>query len=305
MVGRGLILRLVASAGCVAAVFWVAGAGDVAARLAGANAGWLAVCAICLVVVTMLMAVRWQRVAHALGLPLDLAVAQREYFLSSLVNQILPGGVAGDAARIFRVRKAADLRRAAQSVVIDRIIGQVALLAALALGLTVAIVLPGGIAWPDWAGVAGLALLVIGGLAMQSRAAPIATVADQLKLPAQLALAVAITTLLCFAFFAAARAVGADLPAGALFTLVPLVLTAMLVPLSIAGWGWREGAAAALFPLAGLDPASGVAAGIAYGTMLLVAATPAVVLVLLHRKSTPTSNIDTSVSLTVSRLDDP
>ena len=44
--------------------------------------------------------------------------------------------------------------------------------------------------------------------------------------------------------------------------------------------GWREGAAAALFPLIGASAGAGVAAGIAYGAMLLLAALPAVVFAL-------------------------
>jgi len=57
-------------------------------------------------------------------------------------------------------------------------------------------------------------------------------------------------------------------------TLIPLILTAMLIPLSVAGWGWREGAAAALFPLAGAAPDAGLAASAAFGALMLAAAMP-------------------------------
>jgi hypothetical protein len=48
----------------------------------------------------------------------------------------------------------------------------------------------------------------------------------------------------------------------------------MLMPLSVGGWGWREAAAAALFPLAEASAGAGVAAGLAYGAVLLVASLP-------------------------------
>jgi len=50
----------------------------------------------------------------------------------------------------------------------------------------------------------------------------------------------------------------------------------MLIPLSVAGWGWREGAAAALFPMFGASVEAGVAMGICYGTLVLIAALPGV-----------------------------
>lgn len=40
------------------------------------------------------------------------------------------------------------------------------------------------------------------------------------------------------------------------------------------GWGWREGAAAALFPLIGATPSAGIATGVAYGAMMMIAAIP-------------------------------
>ncbi|WP_168769393.1 hypothetical protein [Yoonia sediminilitoris] len=49
----------------------------------------------------------------------------------------------------------------------------------------------------------------------------------------------------------------------------------MLVPLSVAGWGWREGAAAVLFPPTGATPSVGIAMGIAYGAIMTIAALPA------------------------------
>jgi hypothetical protein len=48
----------------------------------------------------------------------------------------------------------------------------------------------------------------------------------------------------------------------------------MLIPLTISGWGVREGAAAALFPLAGTTASEGFAASVAFGLVLLVAVLP-------------------------------
>jgi hypothetical protein len=85
-----------------------------------------------------------------------------------------------------------------------------------------------------------------------------------------------VTTIsLIFGFYACARATGTLIPAEGWATLIPLILSAMLIPLSVGGWGWREGAAAAMFPLIGVSADAGIAAGIAYGSVLLIAVLPA------------------------------
>jgi hypothetical protein len=51
----------------------------------------------------------------------------------------------------------------------------------------------------------------------------------------------------------------------------------MLIPLSFSGWGLREGAAAALFPVAGLTAAQGLATSVAFGLVFLIAVLPGLV----------------------------
>ncbi|MEM8553687.1 MAG: lysylphosphatidylglycerol synthase transmembrane domain-containing protein [Pseudomonadota bacterium] len=275
-----VMVKLVVSIGLMVALFWVADPAAVWGHLRSADAGWLTVAAGTLLSVTVLMAWRWQLVAQSLGLDIPLPRAVQEFFLSNLVNQILPGGMVGDVARAVRVRDAGDLKKAAWSVALDRVFGQVILFSLMATGFAVALAIPGGIPWPSWAwGVIG-ALFCIALVSITVRWWPVTHVVGLLRNPFQVVLSCTIAALLVSGFWACAQAVGAPLSHGALFTLIPLVLSAMLIPLSIGGWGWREGAAAALFPLAGFDASTGVAAGVAYGSLLLLTATPAVVLYL-------------------------
>jgi hypothetical protein len=48
----------------------------------------------------------------------------------------------------------------------------------------------------------------------------------------------------------------------------------MLVPVTISGWGLREGAAAALLPVAGIAASDALAASIVFGLLGLVAVLP-------------------------------
>lgn len=283
------LLRLAVPAILLALLWHVADGRAALRRLAGLDPGWMACAAALVLVQTGLSALRWRLVARGYGIDLPAGRALREYLLSQVLNQVLPGGIPGDAARALRSRQAAGLSAAAQAVVAERALGQLALFALMlpALALSMA---AGGIAWPATAppmlALAWLAALCALPLV---RSAPLRR-ARQAMAPqgARLAaLSAMILALNLLAFAAAARATGTALSPEALVTLVPLILTAMLVPLSVGGWGWREGAAAALFPLAGLEAAQGLAAGAAFGLAILAAALPGAVCALPRRAESP------------------
>jgi hypothetical protein len=75
-------------------------------------------------------------------------------------------------------------------------------------------------------------------------------------------------------FLVAARAAGATAPPLQMLPLALLVLLAMSLPVHVAGWGPREGAAAWAFAAAGLGAGLGVASAVVYGVMALVATLP-------------------------------
>ena len=68
----------------------------------------------------------------------------------------------------------------------------------------------------------------------------------------------------------------------AVLTLVPLVLLTMLIPITISGWGLREGAAAALLPVAGAAASASLAASVTFGLVALVAVLPGAAVVWLR-----------------------
>lgn len=278
MIGR--IAKFLASVGIVAAVLYLADPQAVLSRLSAADPIWLCFAGLGLTLVTMLMALRWKLVAGSLGLRFGMTHAVREYYYSNLTNQIVPGGVVGDASRAVRQRADQGLPVAAKSVIIERLVGQCVLMGILSCGFAIAFLIPGGIAWPLWAvtaicvGTLGLALVALSGVLPQ-RFAFARDLKEALTDPAQLALSLTIAFLLVMSFYACARATGTLLPPEAVFTTIPLILTAMIIPLSVGGWGWREGAAALLFPLAGATAEAGVAAGVAYGAISLITALPA------------------------------
>ena len=65
-----------------------------------------------------------------------------------------------------------------------------------------------------------------------------------------------------------------DTPLPVLLPLVAPVLMSMLIPVTVAGWGLREGAAAVLWGAVGLTAADGVLVSVAYGLLVLIGSLP-------------------------------
>jgi uncharacterized membrane protein YbhN (UPF0104 family) len=53
---------------------------------------------------------------------------------------------------------------------------------------------------------------------------------------------------------------------------LPLISLAQLIPVSIAGWGVREGAVVSLFALMGLDPSISLVVSLLWGRSIVLAA---------------------------------
>ena len=66
--------------------------------------------------------------------------------------------------------------------------------------------------------------------------------------------------------------------------LVPPAIVLSGLPVSIAGWGVREGTLVALFSLAGGDPAAVLALSLTYGVIALGASLPGLVVFLDPRR---------------------
>jgi len=64
------------------------------------------------------------------------------------------------------------------------------------------------------------------------------------------------------------------------------VLLAMLVPISIAGWGVREGVAAVLWATVGLPAVEGAAISAAYGLVILISSLPGAGVLIIGRRTT-------------------
>jgi hypothetical protein len=238
---------------------------------------------------TLCSAWRWRVVARALGIGIGLPGAVGAYYRSLFLNSVLIGGVMGDVHRaVTHGRRAGDVTLGLRAVAWERLWGQViqAVLTAVVLLTVPSPVRP---ALPyvlaGVAGVAGCAALVVRGAARGGRSRLARTaraVSDDLRsglLAADVWPQLLLTSVLVVAghtatFVIAARVVGSTAPVSELLALLLVVQTAVVIPLSIGGWGVREGAAAWAFGAAGLGAATGVTVATLYAVLMLAAVTP-------------------------------
>ncbi|WP_336644731.1 lysylphosphatidylglycerol synthase transmembrane domain-containing protein [Microbacterium sp. USHLN186] len=296
----GRALQITATLALLVLIWRIAGGADALTLLRGAHPVWLATAAGLLMALTVLSALRWRLAAAPLGIRLSARTAIAEYFLAQLVNTTLPGGVLGDVGRAARARHGAGVAAAAGSVIVERAIGQLAMLVVLSAGFVGTLTLATSIDWPPpvlaalavllpaaWAAV--LAVLI--GLRVHPGAAGrLGRTARALRRSLrsapwqQVGLAMATAACVLGAFACCAFAVGAPLSFAAVVAVVPLVLLAMLIPVSVAGWGVREGTAVALLPIAGIGAAQSLAISVSFGLMALIAALPGVATVWARRR---------------------
>ncbi|MFM6850069.1 MAG: lysylphosphatidylglycerol synthase domain-containing protein [Terrabacter sp.] len=298
-------LRPAGGAVVLGAAFWRFGSGDVVDALGGIDLAALAAAASLAALTTVCGAWRWVLVARGLGADLSLRSAVAESYRSQFLNVTLPGGVVGDVRRGVRHGRAGgDLGRGLRAVVWERTAGQL-VLAVLALAVLVLVPWPfrsgvdepvGGVAAPVLVVVLGL---VVGAVALlvtlavrrgRGRTGRVvrAAVADlrsgvlgRRAWPGVVAASVLVVAGHAATFCVAARSAGVTAAPGSLLPLALLVLVAMGLPVNVAGWGPREGAAAWLFGAAGLGAGAGMGTAVVYGVLVLVASLPGAVLLLV------------------------
>jgi uncharacterized membrane protein YbhN (UPF0104 family) len=259
-------------------------------RLVRVDPRWIALMFPVLVVQTAVLAWRWQKIVAHCGASLSFPLAFRFSMIALFFNQTLPSSIGGDAMRVWLVSKHANWRSAIYSVFLDRLIGVVALavLVLACLPWTLELVqnpigraallliglgcLGAGMAF---VGLAWKRLRVLQRWSFTRHLAELADVALViLHSPRSFAPAFGISVLVhlltALAAWCAARAIGADVQLLYTVFLVPPVILVTVVPISIAGWGVREGAMVAAFGYAGLPPGDGLIVSLLFGAGYLV-----------------------------------
>jgi len=262
-IATSLPVRILVSAGLLAIVAVSIDWATVADGLKDAEWWLFAVSVVVFFAGFVVAAIRWRTLLTAAAVPVTLIESVRAYLVGMFANNLLPTGYGGDAVRAWVVAPSGKpLARSVTSVIVDRISALLCLL----LLAWVAVVfkagdLPGGIVLllaiatvlMGLAGVAGLVIARRRGLgrflpdAVRPWTGEVANVirayeADRRMLAEVIAIGVVYQALVLVAFWLIAESLGLDLDPAILAVVVPPVLLAALLPISLAGFGVREGA---------------------------------------------------------------
>ena len=235
---------------------------------------------------------RWSIIAGRLGVGLRFSEAVGMYYRSQFLNTVLPGGVVGDVQRaLTQGRNAGNVAQAARAVAIERTVGQL-----VQIALAVIVLACFGLEFEGYLlsalgiGLTVLALAVLGMTAAGVRARnalgrELAELSAGVGSPRTFVRVVvaSIVVVACHVvtFGVAVGAVGASVPPLRVAALALVVLLAGSIPLSVGGWGPREGIAGWTFAVAGLGASTGVAASALFGVVAMIAVAPGLVLAVM------------------------
>jgi uncharacterized membrane protein YbhN (UPF0104 family) len=257
----------------------------VKARLARLDVAWVTLGFVVLFIQLGVLALRWRLIAIRCGALLAPARAFRFSMIGTFFNQTLPSSVGGDAMRIWLLAKQANWRAATYSVLLDRLVGVIALASLVVICLPWTFTLVRNPVGRDalltigfGALFAGLVFVCLASERLQilqrwsptrHLAAAASVAASILRSPRAfwpiLTLSIAVHLLTASASWCMARAVQADLPLLDALILVPPVVLVTVIPISIAGWGVREGAMVTAFAYAGLARGDGLIVSLLLG----------------------------------------
>lgn len=233
---------------------------------------------------------RWALIMRALGVSLDWVAGWRILMISLWFNQVLPSSVGGDAVRMWLLRRrGVQWSEAVKGVAADRFTALIGLIVLMVAGLPfllsrvsnqAAILAIGGL---TLAGVAGtVVLLTLDRLPKRLIAFP--AIASFVRFGALVRLlllqserrgllfgsALFIHLVTAAACYALARGVGAQLSVLDAGILIPPVVLLTAVPISISGWGVREGAMVACLGLAGVPSEEALSVSLLLGAISVI-----------------------------------
>lgn len=233
---------------------------------------------------------RWELIMRALGVSLDWLAGWRILMISLWFNQVLPSSVGGDAVRMWLLRqRGVQWPEAVKGVAADRFTALIGLIVLMVAGLPLllsrvsnqaAILAIGGL---TLAGVAGtVVLLTLDRLPKRLIVHPaiasfvrFGTLVRFLLLQSErrallFGSALLIHLVTAAACYALARGVGAQLSVLDAVVLIPPVVLLTAVPISISGWGVREGAMVACLGLAGVPSEEALSVSLLLGAISVI-----------------------------------
>lgn len=249
---------------------------------------------------TTVAAYRWQLIMHNLRFGQSFLFYWHSYFKAMFFNQGLPTSIGGDALRVLDVADQGFRKRdVLYGIILDRVLG----LAALML-LNLLAYMSNPDLLPLQVYHVTLVLVIIGMIAVVFVASlkyfhwldnyPQLAIAKAISVRLHQAFlcnrilllvsSLLIPLLAILVFFIIGLALDLRYDPMTYFVIVPPAIYLTIIPISVAGWGVREGVLVGLFSLIGADKPTILAMSIIYGFTLIIISLPGFVIYLKGRQ---------------------
>ena len=267
-------------------------------------------CFLVLLALSPVQAFRWHVILSALGTRMSYQRSWSIVLMGIFFSQLLPTSIGGDAIRVWKLhRSGTPLAKSFNSVVLDRVSAIIAVVLIITLGISVLfellpdpvmrtmVLLAPAVAvcvllllalivrFPDlgrwFASMLGERL----GRALKSGVRDASAVLlSPRPMLTTLGLSVFMQMAISFSVWILAVGVGAQIGVMECIVLVPFVILASMLPISIAGWGVREGAMVFAFGFAGVDSTTALTISILFGVVVAATGLPGGLLWLHERR---------------------
>ncbi len=262
------------------------------ATLAKSHGGYIGIALLFQLLSTSLAAFRWSEISKLLKFKELFSFYITSYFKGTFFNQVLPSSIGGDAVRVLDLSaKHYHKKEAIFDVFIDRVIGLVGLLILNLLStvfffgtfnnsfsfLIIAIASGGLIGFCCLFFLHKIKFLesIIGLHYLFKLATKLNSLYfNKTMLFRHIGISIIVQLLTVMALFAISRSIDIRINFETFLIAVPPVFLLMIIPLSLAGWGIREGAMIGIFTLVYNDKEKILAMSILYGLLLIISALP-------------------------------
>jgi glycosyltransferase 2 family protein len=314
-----IAIKLAVSGALLWVLFSRADLSAMATQFRHMNLAWMFAALLTYGLMLVVSAWRWQLLLQVQSIPVGFGHLTNSFLVATFFNNFLPSNIGGDVVRVADTAPYAGSKTVATTIVlIDRVLGLIALLAvaagASALATIGGIPLAGvGYIWIGLVAVLGALLFVLRfperfarimhraaggrGEGIQARLLNLlGAIARFAQEPRRLAVAfagaLAVQFLLVVFYMCAAHSLAVPFPLMAASVVVPVSLAVQMVPLSINGFGVREAVFAFFFASLGLNVGTALTLSLGSAALIMLfSLTGGAVFLLRRGRPSPSSGV--------------
>jgi len=246
----------------------------------------------------VLSAYRWMYISSKNGTEMNFLYCLKFYYISTFINNILPGGVVGDIYRAYCARESSNnlinLSKSVQGIVFERLSGQIMMFFIFLLSLTFFFLINAKYVAFLYTVLPVLSVTFIiyfvvkkmyfNEISSNEIIINFKKIFSGIIFWNHTIISFFVVLSYIVIYIISAEALGLSIDYFTFFVFTPIVLFSMTLPVSIGGWGVREGTALLIAFLLGLSASSSISVAVMYGILNLFCSLPGLYFLLSLRR---------------------